>query len=284
MIGLAWAFAIGLGRDFLHWRAKRKANVLYIDGEMPRQLIQERIALACKWFAVEPSDARRVKILSSEDFEDMPPLDTEAGQQWLNGVIEGHGPFDFIIFDNIMSLCSGIMKEEESWRAMKPFVLSLTKRRIGQLWLHHTGHDKTKAYGTKTREWQMDTAMVGEKAGSEHISFVLKFTKHRRRNPSNRDDYSELHIELGDDGIWRSSRPQKELNESEKKALQALRNAIAEAGCAVSKDDWRKHAYELGISKSEENRAQQIAFQRASEALVKCGLVVVEADKYSLAQ
>ena len=103
MVGLAWAFAMGLGRDFLHWRAKRRANVLYIDGEMPRQLIQERIALACQSFAVEPADARRVKILSSEDFEDMPPLDTEAGQRWLEQAIDGHGPFDFIVFDNIRS-------------------------------------------------------------------------------------------------------------------------------------------------------------------------------------
>src|SRR5262245_20024812 len=164
MLGLAWAFAMCLGRDFMHWEAKRPARVLYIDGEMPRSLIKERIALATgTWFNVTPSDANRISILSVEDFEGLPPLDTEDGQKWLDGFIAEKGGFDFIFFDNIMSLCSSNMKEEDSWQAMKEYVLSLTKRRIGQLWLHHTGHDKSRGYGTKTREWQMKNVMVGDK-------------------------------------------------------------------------------------------------------------------------
>ena len=30
-------------------------------------------------------------------------------------------------------------------------------RSIGQMWFHHTGHDESKSYGSKAREWQMDT-------------------------------------------------------------------------------------------------------------------------------
>jgi hypothetical protein len=29
------------------------------------------------------------------------------------------------------------------------------------MWLHHTGHNETQSYGTKTREWQMDTVLFG---------------------------------------------------------------------------------------------------------------------------
>jgi RecA-family ATPase len=148
MIGLGWAFAMCLGRDFMHWKSRRSARVLYIDGEMPRDLIQERIGEACKWFGVEPREAHRIAVVSTEDFEDAPPLDTEEGQAWLDEFIAANGHFDFIFFDNIMSLCSASMKEEDSWQAMKGFVKSLTKRRIGQLWLHHTGHDKSRGYGT----------------------------------------------------------------------------------------------------------------------------------------
>jgi hypothetical protein len=36
----------------------------------------------------------------------------------------------------------------------------------GQLWVHQTGHDETKGYGTKTRQWQMDVVihLTGERA------------------------------------------------------------------------------------------------------------------------
>ena len=48
------------------------------------------------------------------------------------------GRVDFIFFDNIMSLIAGDMKEEEGWRQALPWIKSLTKRAIGQVWMHHT--------------------------------------------------------------------------------------------------------------------------------------------------
>src|SRR5689334_15031900 len=50
MFSIALSFAMRLGRDFLHWKARRPCRVLYLDGEMPRDLMQERIRLAAQWF------------------------------------------------------------------------------------------------------------------------------------------------------------------------------------------------------------------------------------------
>ena len=161
MFAMAIAFAMHLGRGFLHWATQRAARVLFIDGEMPRDLMQERIALACQWFAIEPP-SEGLFFLSSEDVEDMPPIDTPEGQAWLDEFIIKLGGVDFIIFDNFMCLCATDLRDEEGWRQLKPYVLNLTKRRIGQLWLHHVGHDKSRLYGTKTREWIMDTVALGE--------------------------------------------------------------------------------------------------------------------------
>jgi hypothetical protein len=61
-----------------------------------------------------------------------------------------------IMFDNIMSLIAGDQKDEEGWRQAMPWILALSKRSISQLWVHHTGHDGSRSYGTKTREWQME--------------------------------------------------------------------------------------------------------------------------------
>ena len=38
------AMRTSAGTDFVHWRAHRPCRVLYIDGEMPRRLLRERIA------------------------------------------------------------------------------------------------------------------------------------------------------------------------------------------------------------------------------------------------
>ena len=209
MFGVALAFAAHLGSGFLHWSGRRAARVLFVDGEMPRDLMQERLALACQWFDVEPP-TDGLFFLSREDIEDMPPLDTDDGQKWLDAFIDRIGGVDLIVFDSLMCLCAGSLKEEDGWLILKPYVLGLTKRRIGQLWVHHVGHDKSRGYGIKSREWQMDTVMVGEKVelNGADVAFKLSFTKARRRKPSNREDFGDIRIELRE-GHW-SSAPAEE--------------------------------------------------------------------------
>ncbi len=285
MLGFAFAFAIHLGRDFLHWRSHRRGRVLYIDGEMPRDLIQERVQLACEWSGVDaPEDGPL--ILSREDFEEMPPLDTPKGHAWLQRLIKNIGPVDLIIFDNIMSLCQGIMKEEESWQDLKPLVFWLTKQRIGQLWLHHTGHDTSRGYGTKTREWPMDTVMVAERGAQGHIGFELKFPKARRKKPGNQEDFEPVFIEFSD-GQWKRNsvtvsrgRP----NKTEEIALNALRISFEEMGGPATMGSWRKNAYDLGISGSENASSRATAFQRARKKLLKEGIVVQTGGKFSLSE
>ena len=58
------------------------------------------------------------------------------------------------------------MAEEESWEPIKPLGRMLSGRRIGPSWMHHTGHDANKGFGTKTREWEMDTVISAKKAAA----------------------------------------------------------------------------------------------------------------------
>jgi AAA domain len=275
---------MAFGRNFLHWRSRRKARVLYVDGEMPRDLMKERLEVMCKIFALKPDEIARSKwltVLSSEDFEDMLPLNTEGGQKWLDDFIARTGPYDFIVFDNITSLCSGIMKEEESWQMVKPYTLELTKRRMGQLWVHHTGHDTTRGYGTKTREWQMDTVMTAEQVSKDHIDFNLLFTKKRRSKPSNYEDFKDVHLELVD-GAWRTEavvvKAKGRPNESERIALKALQAS----GGNLTENEWREYSYDLGISASSDKAARRKAFTRARDGLVEKGLVKCVEDRWGV--
>jgi hypothetical protein len=284
MFAVANAFAMWLGCGFLRWRGQRRARVLFIDGEMPRDLMKERILMACAWFGVEPPD-EGLYFLSREDVEEMPPFDMEEGQKWLDAFIEAIGGVDFIILDNFMCLCAGDLRDEESWQALKPYVLSLTRRRIGQLWLHHVGHDKSRGYGTKTKEWQMDLVMLGEavEAPGADVAFKLTFPKARRRSPSNRGDFETVQVELRE-GQWSTTtasegtKKTRPLSPAAAIALEQLNRAVAECGetmpaatnsprnrKGVKVEAWRERCIHAGISSGDSDSAQRQAFNPTVE-------------------
>jgi hypothetical protein len=82
---------------------------------------------------------------------------------------------------------------------MKPIVRQISSRRIAQIWMHHTGHDSSKSFGTKTREWEMDTVtrLTKEEDGE---SILLEFTKARLRKPETREQFEAKRISLGPSG------------------------------------------------------------------------------------
>ena len=213
----------------------------------------------------------------------MPPLNSPAGQKWFDAFLALHGPFDFIIFDNIQALLTGDMMTEEQWSKVLPWVRALTRRSIGQLWFHHTGHDETKGYGSKAREWQMDTVAIMEKVESEDdIAFTLKFTKARERTPDNRADFEPVTMSLRGDE-WHHGKPtpiKKPVTGKNKVALDALKKALNAAGaipptCAdipdntptVRVDLWQRYAIQMGISEAEATKTKNQTFKRAVEAL-----------------
>src|SRR6516164_1244366 len=109
---IAAAVHSSAGRDFLHWRAHRAARVLYIDGEMPSRLIKQRLQDAARRAACQSDN---LVVLSREDYPDMPPLNTEKGQPYIDEFMAWAAPtdetgekgFDLVIFDNVQALLTG---------------------------------------------------------------------------------------------------------------------------------------------------------------------------------
>ena len=124
MFGLAAAMAMAEGQAFLHWKAGRKCRVLYVDGEISRREMKRRLKDAARRAGLRPMASA---FCPRKITQDMPPLNTPKGQKWFDDFIEKHGPFDFIIFDNVQALLAGNMKEEEQWAAILPWVRSLTR-------------------------------------------------------------------------------------------------------------------------------------------------------------
>ncbi len=266
---------IGAGKNFLHWHCPRPRLVLYVDGEMSRQLLRERIADMVRRLGEPPTGAF---FFSKEDVPGFAPLNTREGQAaiWLliEEVQQRSGQkLDAICLDSIMALLLGDMKEEDAWRDTMPLVLALTERHIEQFWVHHTGHDATRGYGTKTREWQLDIVQhlddVENKPPDIDIAFRLSFKKARTRTPVNRLDFADTTITLSNDR-WESlmvaaGRGQIN-NDLTRKFYEALLTATATSNVTrigsayptASIEEWRAQCIARGLldpSKADSKRA-----------------------------
>jgi hypothetical protein len=92
----------------------RSARVLYIDGEMSERLVRSRLDDAIRRAGgIVPKTLHILSRLA--DFPDLPPLNTKAGQDYVDRFIAGIDGVDLILFDNIQALLTGDMKEELVW-------------------------------------------------------------------------------------------------------------------------------------------------------------------------
>lgn len=255
-LALALALRVAAGADFLHWRARRSCTVLYIDGEMSRRLLRRRIVDEAERLGTSPDGFHA---LSAEDVDGLAPLNTPAGQRYVDQLLENIGKPDLIIFNSIMCLTVGDMKEGKSWSQVMPWVRSLTRRCIGQVWVHHTGHNESRSYGDKTKEWQLDTVLHMEavaRADSD-VSFSLEFRKARERTPQTRSDFQTARIALVGDqwtvDATAAVRPGR-VEPLSLKFLAALQNALASDAAvthngrrAVTLDHWKAECRATGL-------------------------------------
>jgi hypothetical protein len=189
------AGAIASGEGFMNWEGRRRSRVMYLDGELPPDTFKERMQLVASRYneGIELYGYNRFDL--EEMGVDMPPLNTEPGEAWLMAEIEALKP-DAIVFDSIMCLTVGSMSDEEGWAPIKALVRKLSARRIAQFWLHHTGHDATKGFGTKTREWEMDTVVSLTRADKDDTDSAIKleFKKARLKTPTTAAEFEPKQI------------------------------------------------------------------------------------------
>jgi AAA domain len=272
------------GADFLHWRGcGRPRRVLYIDGEMSRRLFKARLEDAIRRHGNRP---KTLFAFSREDFEGMPPLDTDGGQKYIDHVIEVLGP-EIVFLDNIQALTIGDLREPESWRKILPWSRDLTRRNKGQIWAHHTGLAEDHGYGDKTREWGLDTVILMEtiERPDADIAFSLKFTKARERTPENRADFDPAVITLARD-TWTSERGTAGGKRKAKdRVLELITDTIARYGeippasgaippdTPCAKEDLCRKACEAGCISEGSPEANRKAFYRAAKRLLAEGLI-----------
>lgn len=216
LLGLGLAQGMASGQGFLHWQSTRPARVLYVDGEMPSELIKARVADALRRGGGQGVPGN-LFIIARDDEDEFAkrfpsigrfaPLNTKEGQTFILELIGKLGGVDAVVFDNVMSLIAGDQKDEVPWSETLPLVTELTKMRVGQVWCDHTGHDRGRQYGSSTKAWRFDavgimTALPDAETAPGELAFTLSFDhpgKARRRTPENWRDFETRTIRLADD-------------------------------------------------------------------------------------
>jgi hypothetical protein len=254
---------------------------LFIDGEMSRRLLKRRAEDLVRRLGTLPEN---LFLFSHEDMEGFQPLNTPAGAEFVDRIVRQLGSVDLIIFDNIMSLVAGDMREEEGWQRVLPLINSLTKQGVAQIWVHQTGHDSSHSYGTKTREWRMDTVLhLAEAARPDtDVSFRLEFRKARERTPETRNDFADAEIALVLDE-WTSSAAaerRQQPSPTGQKFLEALRSVFAtvepiqfQTWNAVKSEDWRAECVTLGLLDLDKPHSARTLFGKYKRELIAADLI-----------
>ena len=246
-LALEIAYAVSSGGRFLNWEAEYSQGVLYIDGEMPLSLMQERLS------QIENSRGKKIggllKILSPDAQEfGIPDLSTREGQEKIDELIGDE--IKLVVLDNLSTLIrSGKESESDSWLPVQEWVLRLRSKGKSVLLIHHAGKGGQQR-GTSRREDVLDTVIALRKpenySPDSGTCFEVHFEKNRGLYGDNIKPF-EAHLEthLSNDGV-------KTINWKHK----SLDDSTYEKVCRLSIDGLSNTeiTQELGIHKSTVSR------------------------------
>jgi hypothetical protein len=156
-LGLSIAYATACGGEVLGWNADKPRKVLYVDGEMPGIVLQERLAAiaAAADHAPEPGFFRIITPDLQPSF--IPDLATLEGQASLNALI---GDSEVVHIDNLSCLArrGGPENDAESWLVVAEWALAHRARGRSIVFYHHA-NKLGQQRGTSKREDLLDTVI-----------------------------------------------------------------------------------------------------------------------------
>lgn len=213
-IGAALAF----GTVFLRWKAAQPVGVLYLDAEMAGAVMQQRVA------SFIPDDATddladNFRLFTPDllpEGQPLPDLSTVAGQQMVEPLIGENTRV--IVIDNLSAWCrTGKENESESWTPVSNWLLTLRRRGIAVLLVHHAGKNGEQR-GNSKKEDLLDIIIQLKRAGDYDpragAAFTWAVTKGRHLFG---DDAAELDLVLTiDEGVARWTFKEAEASSAER--------------------------------------------------------------------
>lgn len=176
ILALFLAQMIGTGdKSFGSWSVATPKKVLYIDGEMPADKINEHINKIIRGYGENPENHKRAFSLFSfyeTDFRYEDILDNTWQEEYLAQLLE----HDLIILDNYYSLYN-LLNPMKLLQWMK----KLTKKGVAFLVLDHT-NSEGELQGSIVKKRAMDLGIQLERVNSSQIDISLKYDRYGRES------------------------------------------------------------------------------------------------------
>jgi putative DNA primase/helicase len=174
-VALGISLAVASGGSVLRWQAPKPRKVLHVDGEMPGESLQERIARIIASGAMPANDFLRLLPMDAQELGVSINLALCEHQQAVEARIDGH---ELLVFDNLSTLVNGGRENEaESWTGMQEWLLRLRRRGLSVLLVHHAGRGEN-ARGTSKREDILDTMIHLKRPEDYQVSQGARFEVH----------------------------------------------------------------------------------------------------------
>jgi putative DNA primase/helicase len=145
---LAIAQALSTGGKLGNWQAPAPVKVLYVDGEMPADLIRAR----CSGLEANNDHLEFLnhEILFDRTGKALNITDPEVQQAVTDRCVKSG--VKVLILDNLSTLASGMKENEaDSWEKVNNWLLGLRRRKIAVVIVHHAGRSG-ELRGTSRRE------------------------------------------------------------------------------------------------------------------------------------
>jgi hypothetical protein len=175
-LALSIGYAIASGTSFLKWKCETSVKVLYVDGEMPANLMQDRMTKLIAGFGVDLKDPSYFRLITPERQENgIPDISTEYGQKLVEAVI---WDAKLVILDNLSTLAPGMQENEaDAWAPIQTWILKLRTKGVSVLLVHHAGRSG-RPRGTSRREDALDTVIKLKHSDSYAFSEGASFEVH----------------------------------------------------------------------------------------------------------
>ena len=176
MLGLCGS--LGTGEEFLQWKATRQFRVLYVEGELPGDEMQERVRTLV-------GDNENFAVITPEDQPDsrIPSLMSDEGRRLIEEAIVAFSA-EVLVLDSISTLANIATNDESEWLVLcEWFRLLRNKYGIALFFLMHDGktglqrgHSKSEDLLDKSIQLFWENGYKGQ----DGLKFALTFDKARQ--------------------------------------------------------------------------------------------------------
>jgi hypothetical protein len=172
---LTLALLMACGTAAMDYHAPTSSRVLYVDGEMATEDLQDRVNDLVGYLGIDAEAVADNLVLVGADWQDepLPALDTSQGQQKLEPLVDWA---DVVFLDNRSCLFSSEgEKDPAAWEPAAAWIASLRRRKKACILVHHANR-QGGARGHSKAEDALDFIIKLEHPDDYHISQGARFT------------------------------------------------------------------------------------------------------------